>query len=122
MADNLSTAKPWKPRRRWYQFRLRTLLIVVVVVAIPCAYVAREAKIVAERRAWLEAHGSTQPYDPSDGYLPPPVVQGDSNKSPSMIRIWLGDEPHSIILIGHSTAVEQAAAAALFPEADIRGW
>ncbi len=42
------------PRRR-FQFRLRTLMIVVAVVAIPCAYVGWQAKIVRERRALLDS-------------------------------------------------------------------
>lgn len=31
-----NTAEPGKPRRRWFQFRLRTLLIVVTVAAMNC--------------------------------------------------------------------------------------
>ena len=34
MADTPTTAEPGKPSRRWYQFRLRTLLVGVVLVAI----------------------------------------------------------------------------------------
>ena len=34
------------PQRRWYRFRLRTLLILVAVVAVPLAWVAKE------RRGW----------------------------------------------------------------------
>jgi hypothetical protein len=45
------------PRRR-FQFRLRTLLIGVTLAAVACAYVAREAQIVRERKAWLKAHSS----------------------------------------------------------------
>jgi len=41
MADNPNTAEPGKTRRPWYQFRLRTLLISVVLLAIPCAVFAR---------------------------------------------------------------------------------
>ncbi len=39
-----------------FQFSLRTLLIGVALLAVPCVYVAHEAKIVAERKAWLDAH------------------------------------------------------------------
>jgi hypothetical protein len=41
------------PPRRRFQFRLRTLMIVVAVLALPCAYVGWQAKIVRERRAML---------------------------------------------------------------------
>lgn len=32
------------PNRRWYQFRLRTLLIVVALVAVPLAWIAKERR------------------------------------------------------------------------------
>src|SRR4029077_10177857 len=35
-------SEPIKRKRRWYQFSLRTLLIVVVIVAIPCAWLGRK--------------------------------------------------------------------------------
>ncbi len=58
MADTPNTAEPGKPRRRWFQFRLRMLLIAVVLIGAACAYVAHEAKFVAARKAWLAgAHG-----------------------------------------------------------------
>ena len=36
MADKPNTAGPGKARRRWYQFRLRTLLIVVTIASVLC--------------------------------------------------------------------------------------
>jgi hypothetical protein len=53
MADRLS------PRRR-FQFRLRTLMIGVPLLAVPLGYVGWQAKIVRERRAmliWIEDNG-----------------------------------------------------------------
>ena len=38
------------PRRRWFQFRLRTMLIVVTVLRVPLAYVGWQAKIVSHTR------------------------------------------------------------------------
>ena len=49
MPDKLDTAEPQKPRRRWFQFRLRTLLIVVELLGAACGYVAHEAQVVRER-------------------------------------------------------------------------
>ena len=37
-------------KRRWFQFSMRTLLIVVTLLAVACAYVGWQAKIVRERR------------------------------------------------------------------------
>jgi hypothetical protein len=51
MPDKPNTDEPQKPRRRWFQFRLRTLLIVVVLLAIPLGYVGHEAYIARERVA-----------------------------------------------------------------------
>jgi hypothetical protein len=41
------------PRRR-IQFRLRTLMVVVTLLAVPCGYVGWQAKIVRERKAVAE--------------------------------------------------------------------
>jgi hypothetical protein len=42
------------PRR--FQFRLRTLMIVVTLLAVPRVYVALNAEIVAVRTASLQSH------------------------------------------------------------------
>ncbi|HEV7999442.1 MAG TPA: hypothetical protein VGP63_06160 [Planctomycetaceae bacterium] len=39
---------------RRFQFSLRTLLLVVPLLAVPCAYIAHEARTVTERRAILK--------------------------------------------------------------------
>jgi hypothetical protein len=41
-------------KRRWFQFSLRTLLIEVAMLAMPCAYLRWRYKIVWEREAFLE--------------------------------------------------------------------
>ena len=48
-----SNAEPLKRKRRWFQFRLRTLMIGVTLLAVACGYVGWQAKIVRERTAWL---------------------------------------------------------------------
>jgi hypothetical protein len=42
-------ADPPKRKRRWFQFSLRTLMILVTLLAVPCAYVGWQAPIVQER-------------------------------------------------------------------------
>jgi hypothetical protein len=37
-------------KRRWFQFSLRSLMIVVAVLAVPCAYIGRQAMIVRQRK------------------------------------------------------------------------
>jgi hypothetical protein len=42
---------PDQPSPRRFQFRLRTLLIGVTLLAVPCAYIGWQLKIVRERQA-----------------------------------------------------------------------
>ena len=78
------------PKRRWYQYSLRTLLIVVTLLAIPSGYVGWQANIVRERQAMLawikKAGGADFPYVPwaqLKKYPPPPLP---------WIREQFGDE------------------------------
>ena len=48
-------AEPPKRNRRWFRFSLRTLMIGVTLLAVACAYVGWQAKIVGERRALRES-------------------------------------------------------------------
>jgi hypothetical protein len=115
-----NAAEP-KSRRRWHQYSLRTLLIGVTLAGLPCAYVAHEAKIVAERRAWLEDHKR-------DAWLALQVSpralrgfsRGNPGQAPSMLRRWLGDKAVGWALASPRDAA--ATAATLFPEAEIDVW
>jgi hypothetical protein len=51
MPTNPSTADPQKPRRRWFQFRLRTLLFAVAIAGISAAIFAFCFATVEEYRA-----------------------------------------------------------------------
>jgi hypothetical protein len=42
------------PPRRRFQFRLRTLMIGVTLLAIPCAWVGWQVRIVSHRKALME--------------------------------------------------------------------
>ena len=89
--DATPNAGPPKSRRRWYQFALRTLLIGVALLALPCAWLAREAHVVAERKAWLAQHpeAAVVAVEPSAVWWLNPR---DPQKSPSTLRRWLGDK------------------------------
>ena len=93
MTDNAAS-----PRRR-FQFRLRTLMIGVTVLAVACAYVAHEAKIVRERKAMLAQIESAGGYwtwqIPTD---PRPTV--------SWVRQLLGDEPKQFLYLPPTTSAE----------------
>jgi hypothetical protein len=107
---------PPKRRRRRFQFRLRTLMIGVTLLAVTCAYVVRQREIVRERQAWLAAHPQ---YPSGEGYFGtlPPI---DRNQTPSPIRIWLGDKrQYRIVLPVTTPEADIRTASLLFPEAEI---
>ncbi|HEV2972350.1 MAG TPA: hypothetical protein VGY55_20415 [Pirellulales bacterium] len=62
-----------------FQFHLRTLLIVVTLLTIPCAYIGAQAEIVRERKAMLE-----------NGHLTLSEATPARNRLPRL-RVWLGD-------------------------------
>ncbi len=57
-----TTTQPPKPKRRWYQFRLKTLLIAVTVAAFGCWVQYRRLRArenrdrVAAEKEWLSDH------------------------------------------------------------------
>src|SRR5580693_1171162 len=99
-----------QPRRR-FQFRLRTLMIGVTLLAVPLGYVGWQAKIVREREAFLENH-----FCLSAEHSPSGPVQ-----APWMLRL-LGAKPIYYVTVWGRAEAERAAS--LFPEAivtDING-
>jgi hypothetical protein len=107
-------------RKRRVQYRLRTLMIVVTFLAVACAYVGWQAKVVRERNAWLEMH--QQEYFPFSG--PWGVIfQGDRAQSPSRFRLLIGDTPQLRIIVSKTASrADKELAASLFPEADVLDW
>jgi hypothetical protein len=107
-----------------FQFRLRTLMIVVTLLAVPMSYVGWQAKIVRERTVWLKTHAAREPVDDDVFFLEIGwVIFRDSDSeqhAPSRIRLWLGDEARRVILVlPEAPSTDAAEAAALFPEATI---
>jgi hypothetical protein len=93
---------PPKTKRRWYQFSLRTMFVLVVVVSIPMAWVGFQFNWIRQRRQWLRGHAHTT-VDP-----PTPI-------------------PASLAIFGETGVQstwyfpgEEAEARRLFPEAIIR--
>jgi len=55
MPDNPNTAEPGKPRRRWFQFRLRTLLITVVAAACGLsAWIGWQYSVASRRQSLIQ--------------------------------------------------------------------
>lgn len=114
MVDNPTTAEQGKPRHRWFQFRLRTLLVGVVLLSIPCAYLGHEAAIVAARKEWLVRHEQMFLGGGSTFVIPAPQSQPAALP---LIRRLLGDEPQNWIAVSNPDDLKQAKE--LFPEAEI---
>jgi hypothetical protein len=116
-------ADPPKRKRRWFQFSLRTLMIVVTLLAIPCGYVGWQAKIVRERRAVLDRITKTGGYyhetprpDPATGY------NWHDRYEPPLIRRWLGERPiHTIELPFGFPDAELKQIDEMFPGAYVTG-
>ena len=98
------------PRRR-FQFRLRTLMIGVTLLAVACAYVGWQAKIVRERRAELNRVVNMRMVG---------IDAGDQAKDISWARRLLGDKSVNSILMPPDTTTEELdRIRALFPESKV---
>jgi hypothetical protein len=104
-----------KRKRRWFQFSLRTLLILVALLASACAVVRWRYDFVWQRRAMIrqiaiEHRGVA-------GISVDPVTF-EPIEQLSWIRRLLGDQPIiDISLPADTPAAERAAIRAVFPEA-----
>ena len=96
-----------------FQFSLRTLLIVVTLLAVPCAYVGWQAKIVRDREAALAA---SLPVRTATGMREPPT------DIPWMRRL-LGDKQYAeFVLQDYATDESVAMLRLAFPEATVCRW
>jgi hypothetical protein len=103
-----------------FQFRLRTLMIGVTLLAVLCGYVMRDAKTVAARKAWYESHPRRflRIFPSSAQYTT--LYPGDPLSSPSLLRRWLSDRPQLSIVVSSQIAASQLSKRhALFPESAV---
>ncbi len=128
MPTEPSKAEPPKRKRRWFQFSLRTLLIVVTLLGVVCGYVSRQVAIVKERVVMAAAPGvdSVVAANPRDiitslssgsGVV---HVTSDSLESIPWFRSWLGDRYYLGLSIDKSASDDEITRyKQAFPEATI---
>jgi hypothetical protein len=118
------------PKHPCFQFRLRTLMIVVALLAVPLGYVGWQAKVVRERKetaAEVESLGGMV-FRASSIWFGEEEVTLTFGKfrfappypSPPFLRSWLGDEAVLGVSLPDSTprtTIERIRAT--FPEAQI---
>ncbi len=125
MTDTPNTTEPQRLRRYWFQFRLRTLLIVVTLAATLAAILGWQLNFIRQRRAallWLQSGAgwaiTTAEYQQLPGQ-PPHDPSGPSMQIPAWRR-WLGDEPVASIGFDRKTPdADRERVRRLFPEAEI---
>jgi hypothetical protein len=108
---------------RRFQFRLRTLMIVVTLLAAVCRYVGSQVIFLRERHEARAKHAQVYPdvYSDSNGNLyqhwtMAPVIRP---KAPWPVR-WFGEEGYWGIVAGDTASDEEIAnLKQLFPEAVI---
>ena len=121
---NVRICRQPEPRRRWFRFSLRTLLVAVMLAAAPLGWVGWQANIARERVAlltWVTAQGGDVNPD-----WPGQHIAGEINApegvTVSWVRRMLGDRPICSILIQgdpDSTAEDRIRIRAMFPESTV---
>ncbi len=120
-----------KRKRRWYQFSLRTLMILITLLAVPLGYVGWQAQIVRERKAMaleLQDAGALFFSSAQVTQLAPRGTFGIGGKefnppypTVTLVRRWLGDDYTVGIELRRSVPPgTESRAAAVFPEAVIQ--
>jgi hypothetical protein len=91
-------------QRRWFQFSLRTMLIGVMLVSIPLAWVGYSLNWIRQRREMIERGRAFRAW--------PETVTRDAPSG-----LWIFGERGSQILASEPTDMEKVKH--LFPEADV---
>jgi hypothetical protein len=105
------------PRRR-FQFRLRTLMIVVTLLAVACGYIGWQAKIVRERREtvrWIETLGGSMHLYDDEWYDGLPRDLPDWKYRPPFIRRLLGDMAYCLVVVPHLGEADDKRIREVFP-------
>lgn len=102
MTDNLH----YTPQRRWFQFRLRTLLVIMTLASVPCAWASYSLKWIADRHRALES-----------GQFRTSMIW-DDRIAPASLRIFGEEGLWSLSVFGDSPLTIDEVKR-LFPEAKV---
>jgi hypothetical protein len=121
--DLKSTAKQFVPRLR-FRFRLRTLMIVVTLLAVPLGYVGWQAKIVRERDETVRLIGTLggHIYLYDDEWQFQRATQYDESTfkfRPPLIRRRLGDRAYYEVAVPHLSEADAEKIRRVFPGINI---
>jgi len=102
---------PAPPRRRWFRYRLRTLFVAVLLLAIPLGWIAVQLKWIHDRRERLEWIKDGRAY----------YIYAPDEPSISFWRRWMGDRNiEQLMLVQEQVSqAELEEIRSLFPEAEI---
>ena len=111
---------PPKPRRRWLQFRLRTLLIAVTLVSLPLGYVAWEREQCRQGQQAMEILEQRSEYDGATRRLGRLITP--SYEHSKWLKSILGDDEFrrviTVSLEGNSVSDSDLQVLAIFPNLD----
>jgi hypothetical protein len=110
--------KPEPPKRKhpWFQFSLRTLLITVTALAVPCWWVATQKRLIEDRRELLSKIEKVYRGVWYVEQLPP-----GTSSAISGLRRLLGDQAVSVIVLPlDADAKIYPTIHDLFPEAQLQ--
>jgi hypothetical protein len=129
-----------KARRHWYQFRLITALVAMMLLGVPLAYVGSQIRVIRHRKAVLDlvsSCGGSYSFERGDkgggtvGVIGPfseqtralvPAIdirQGDRKEIPSEFRRWLGDKSVGFIMLPRTAPCSVIDQTADIPEAHV---
>jgi hypothetical protein len=114
-------SEPPKRKRRWFQFRLRTLLIVVTLFCAAGGYVIQQKKFVNDR--WEIRYAVTKMNGGADGYHRTFIdlwSANDAEHSLPWLRTVFGDQSVRSIGLPVDVPLEfRNRVREMFPEADV---
>lgn len=100
------------PHRRWYQFNLRTMFVLTLLVSIPLAWVGYSLNWIMQRKAVFRSEQfGLVIYSPGNPPVSPPAL------------LWMfGEDGKAIVSCDNDTPENLRDLQRLFPEAEVRSY